>query len=433
MKRTKPDISLSGIRDGAYYNKAVNITASCKERFYKNTKVTITIKAVKGENISFPFNCSKETTKITKTISANGTYKIKMVARDAAGNTASTKEYTFTVDTKKPEITITAPEKGKYDAVIAPKVEIKDENFQSKTITLTKSEGKTFKDSFGKTGGTRIYSDFKKVKTNDGVYTLTATAVDKAGNTATDSRTFTVNRFGSTFKTMTKPDEYGQETKTNVVVKEKNLSGIKSFKCTVIRDAEETKAEGVTVKEEDKSSTYTIPSTNFGKEGVYRVRIETVDNAGNTSRYESDFAFTIDKTPPVITYTGVESGKVYKENNVRMYVSAKDSLTKQPKITVTVNGRKTNLEKDENGTYATIGNGYNQTIVITATDKAGNASNVKVDKVSVSTNKLAFFISHKLLTVALIAGVAVAAILAAVLFARKKKDEDEDKGDDIVL
>ena len=400
---TAPQISLSGVRNNAYYNSAVDITASVTERFYESTKVSVTITNVKGGGrLSFPFTCSRETTRITNSYNTNGTYKIRMTATDAAGNTSTTDEITFTIDTKRPVVTINVPEKGRYDAVIAPKVEIKDDNFESKTITLTKSDGKAFTDKFGETGGTRTYANFKKIKANDGVYTLSVTATDKAGNKTSDSKNFIVNRFGSTFKTLNHPDGYGKYTKKDVVVRETNLSGIKSFKCTIIRDAEEIKAEGVKVKNGDKTSTYTIPSSNFEKEGVYKVRIETVDNAGNTSKYNSDFSFTIDKTPPVITYTGVESGKVYKENAVKMYISAKDSLTKNPKLSVTIDGRRANLEKDDNGTYATIGSGYNQNIVITATDKAGNSSNVTVERVSVSTSKFAFFISHKGLTIAIL-------------------------------
>lgn len=432
---TSPEVSLSGVRDGAYYNSAVNITATVSERFYEGTKVSVSITNVKGGGrLSFPFDCSRETTRITNSYNTNGTYKIKMTATDKAGNTASTSEITFTIDTKKPVVTINVPAKGKYDAVIAPRVDIKDENFQSKTITLTKSEGKAYTDKFDSTGGTRTYANFKKIRANDGVYTLSVTATDKAGNTTTDSKNFIVNRFGSTFKTMNKPDEYGRYTKKDVVVREANLSGIKSFKCMVVRDSEEFKAEGVKVKNGDKTSTYTIPSSNFEKEGVYKIRIETVDNAGNTSKYNSDFSFTIDKTPPVITYTGVESGKVYKENTVKMYVSAKDSLTKNPKIAVTIDGRRANIEKDDGGYYVIINNGYNQTIVMTATDKAGNKSNVTVDKVSVSTSKFAFFISHKGLTIAIIAALAILGVLVAVILSRREKEEEQrDKGDDMVL
>ena len=44
------------------------------------------------------------------------------------------------------------------------------------------------------------YRDFAEVLENDGIYNFTVELSDKAGNSTSKSVTFSVNRFGSTFK-----------------------------------------------------------------------------------------------------------------------------------------------------------------------------------------------------------------------------------------
>lgn len=46
---------------------------------------------------------------------------------------------------------------------------------------------------------TVVIPDFKRKAENDDVYTLTAKSEDMAGNSATVTKTFSVNRFGSTY------------------------------------------------------------------------------------------------------------------------------------------------------------------------------------------------------------------------------------------
>lgn len=428
VDNVSPKISLTGAAQGKYYNKSVTLTASVKERFYKTTTVNVSGTIESKGGISIPFTCTGQNTSVSKTFSQNGIYHIKMTAADKAGNSASTKELSFIIDTVNPEVTIDVPENGGYDTIIAPKVTIKDEFFDSKRISLTKE--KPFKDNFGKTGGTRTYADFQKIRENDGIYIITASATDKAGNSKSVTKTFTVNRFGSTFKVIKKPDDYGKEANKDVVIEEKNVSGIKEFKCRISKDASEFEAKGVKTKKKDDVTTYTIPKSNFAEEGVYKVYIESLDNTGNKSKSKTDFSFTVDKTPPVITYKGVESGKTYKQDSVRMNISAIDSLSKDVNIKVSVDGRNVEVKKDENTSYAEIGSGYEQNVVITAVDKAGNTSTSEIENVSISTSKFSFFATHKILTAALLILLAGLAGILLLIAARKKK---KDRGDDITL
>ena len=430
IDKTAPKISLKGAKQNVYYNKPVTITAETIERFFDGTDVSVTGYIDKGPKVSIPFKCTSKDTKVSKVFKTNGTYHLKMKATDKAGNTAETKELVFTVDTKKPEIEIAAPDNATYDTTMAPKITIKDDYFDSKEISLSGGKNFPHKDKFGLTGGTRQYSDFARLKENDGKYTLTATAKDKAGNTTTVTKSFIVNRFGSSFKTIKTPSEYVREPDENVVIEETNVSGIKDYKCEVSRDAKRSEAEDVRVRIDGDKTRYTIPKSNFEEDGIYKVFLTTVDNSGNTSKSKGDFSFTVDSTDPVITYTGIEEGKIYKESKVRMDVSATDSLTKSPEISVTSGGKKLKVKEDNGKYYVNIPQGINQTITIKATDRAGNTATQEISDVTVSTSRFAFFAAHKGLTAAV---AAIAAVLGGLIFLLTRRKKKGNEGDDITL
>ena len=421
---TAPTVALSGIKEGAFSNKPVTITAEVNERFFKTNNVSFTYNGTK-----IPFESTSVNSKVSKTFNKDGIYEIKLSATDKAGNSSATKTLKFTIDTKKPEITISVPDQGTYDTLIAPKVTIKDEYFKSKDISLSKAVA--FKDSFNDKGGTRTYVDIPRFKENDGVYNLNVRATDEAGNVATATKTFIVNRFGSTFKVKQKPSKYGKVPDSDVVITETNVSGIESYKIKISRDAESFEAEGVKVETDGDTTTYTIPKSNFEKDGVYKVTITTKDKAGNTSKSKSDFNFVIDNAEPVITYTGVEANTTYKESSVKMYVQATDTLTENSEISVFAGGKELKVKEDENGQYVEIPFGYNQDIKITATDKAGNTATTEIKNVSVSTSKFAGILSHKKLAGGIFAGVVAAAAGLIALLTRRKKDSSD--GDDMVI
>lgn len=422
---TAPVVKLSGIKTDSFANKAVTITAEVNERFYETNDVSFTYNGTK-----IPFRSTGATSKVSHTFNKDGIYEVKLFAKDKAGNTSSTQTLKFTLDTKKPEITISAPDQGTYDTLIAPKVTIKDEYFKTKDISLTNNIA--FKDSFNKKGGTRSYINIPKLKENDGIYTLNVRATDEAGNISTATKTFVVNRFGSSFKVKSKPSDYGKSPDSDVVIVEKNVSGIDSYEVKVFRDAESFDAENVKVKTDGNTTTYTIPKSNFEKDGVYKVVLTTKDKAGNTSKSKNDFSFVIDNVQPVITYKGVEPNSTYQESKVKVYIQTTDTLTEKPEIKVTSGLKTLEVKEDENGQYVEIGFGYNQNIKIQASDRAGNTATTEIENVSVSTSKLAPVLAHKKLAAGIFAGVAALGAGLAVLLAKRKK-KNSPEGDDIVM
>ena len=98
-------------------------------------------------------------------------------------------------------------------------------------------------------------------------------------------------------------------------------------------------------------------------EGAYTLVATASDEAGNTTA--KTVAFEIDLTAPEITVTGVADGGLYKAS-----VTPVITITGQTSQTITLNG--------EAWTPAEITAGGDYTLVVTATDAAGNTANKTV-------------------------------------------------------
>lgn len=445
---TAPVISLGGPSEGSYSNSPKDISIKVNERYFKTNKVTVSAyRERKGQkyNIPFSFKNTGEISVNSLSCKETGTYHITVNAEDEAGNRAAQKSLSFTVDTEKPVIEITIPktENGFRDSV-TPSVNIKEDYFESKNITLTKTAGDKsgapnlpFSDKFDINGGTRTYSDFKKIKENDGVYTLTATARDKAGNSAQATKTFVVDRFGSIFTIKQIPEKkYMKKLSRDIVIEEVNVGNITDYKAEISRDGETFNASNVkAVKKNSYTTEYTIPRSNFKKDGMYRMNLITKDSAGNISESKKakkgNFSFAIDNTAPVIRYSGIESGEIIKRNSAKLYVSASDTVS-DAEVAVNVNGRSLRIRKDENGTYVKVPRGINMDIEMAARDKAGNESTKELSNVTVSTNPLVALMEHKG-AIAGIIGVVIAGIVAGAVIRNRRREEEENAEDDLIL
>lgn len=409
-----PDVSIEGIKNNSYINKNVTIKASVKELNYKTDTAKLT---VNGKDYEIKNN--GETSGISKTFAEEGEYVVTISATDEAGNTAKSKTLKFTIDKTAPKVAITKPTSTKYSSIVSPAVTISDTNYDKSNISLNKGVGLSFSDNFGKTGGTRTYNNFKKTRANDGSYTLTAIAYDKAGNTTKRSETFVVNRFGSTFKTVKVPTNFGKAGE--VVIDETNVSNLISSKVEISKDAERKETTNYTKSKNGNTTRYSIPKTNFTEDGVYRVYVSSKDANDNESRSKGDFSFIVDNTAPVISYKGIDTGKTYKANTVKLYIDAVDTISDDIEYKVTQNGKNLAIKSDKEGKYVYLKNGYNQDITIKATDQAGNTATETIEKVTISTSKLAFFYTHKLL----ITGIGLIGIISLIIIKAKGKKKND--------
>lgn len=440
---TAPTVDLSGVSEGKYYNTNKGVSISVNERYYDTNKVSVTAyRERKGQRYNVPFSFKSNAVNSTNTLNANetGTYHITVSAVDEAGNKSKTKSITFTVDKEKPVITINVKaNNGSADAA-APEVVVKEDYMANKNIGIVKSFGDSskepsFSDSFTEQGGTRKYQGMPKKKAYDGVYTVKAIVTDKAGNSATLSKTFTVNRFGSLFVVKEAPSKkYQKSVNKDVVIEEMNVGGINEYKAEVTLDDQTADASNVTVSKTGYTTLYTIPKENFEKEGVYRVNLVTRDAEGNTSESkkakDGDIWFAVDKTAPIISYSGVESNHIYKKNSMKLYVNSRDTISKSV-TEVRANGEVLDSHKDENGTYVKLTKGINQKVKITATDKAGNEASKVLTDVTVSDSPFAYLLANKLIMFGLI--VLIAMIGGGAIYVAKRHKINKETGEDDLI
>lgn len=91
-----------------------------------------------------------------------------------------------------------------------------------------------------------------------------------------------------------------------------------------------------------------------------------------------------------------------------------------------MNGEDTPVKDGE----VVLHEGYNQTVVITATDKAGNVATKKLTSISVSDSPFARFIANKWLLAGSIACIILIAGGITLVVQKKKKKASENEGKD---
>lgn len=517
--------------------RTANITI-VEHNFDVNRVVFKQTAALSGNSIQIPavsWSHSGDTHVATIHYNTDGDYTFDVTMTDKAGNKETGVDYgssvaakDFTVDTSYNDMIkvsgvtdkgVLGLANGKVNENAKVQIQINDVNLQDYSIRLTRSrvfvsgesdaedqvakshvlDNPKSKEQFanqedvsaeflgkktsGSTNGSVSFGIAKRnskgVK-NDGLYTLTVQAKDKAGNDKTSKIEFSVNRFGSVFtfsddlyKLVTENDGY-----TNHEINSKNLT-VYEYNATKTTDAvvelianndavSLKKGEQYTVKQDQKQSdtswnkyAYTIDPSNFVNDGTYTIRVSSKDEANNhsqTVKYDVCSAtFYKDSTAPEITsvnysenvnsIVGEKDAGSAKTTELKVQFTVED-LIRLESVEVYLNGEKCQSAVYSNGiddanTYTTVfavseAGSEKQAIRIVAKDKAGNeldTSNKKkfkpgftfFDKITVTSNGFALFYANTLLFWLTIAGsvAIISCILIIIAIKRKKKTEDK--------
>lgn len=439
-----PVISVSGAKNGSYTTGSKTIIAKINELNYQNMKVSgsITRKLDSDEtNISWGtlqpdnknFTCKR---KVGKT----GTYTVKLNAEDAAGNKAKSVTLIFTIDNEKPDIKITNV-KDIYGSgsVVMPIVTYSDSYLSSKNISIKREDGRKLQEISErshnvKNGAAKTYTIAEK-RECDGIYTISCSCTDKAGNKATATKTFTVCRFGSRFddeKAAGLNKRSVNEISSDIVIEEKNPAGIKNRTCMISKDGRTTFAD-VRILEVKNSPwptyRYSFSKEQFSDEGIYDLNISSTDNAGNMSEYSTknkSIRFSVDKTPPQISISGVDEKTAYKENKktAKLHISDAISLSS---YSVSCDGKTVKEETGLTGFYKDavfeIPAGINMDVSVKAVDKAGNVNEKTLSDITVSANFILRLWSNKPAFFGSIAGILAAAVFVIMLLRRRQKGQ----------
>ncbi len=425
-------------------------------------------------------NTDEHTLNITYKGSVN--YVFNVIVVDRAGNQSADVDYDgnkdfapeadedFDVDKQAPTITITGVTNGSaYNGEVGGTIEYKDANFDSATVRLMRADRNGVYDVTAQhttalptaaPGGTVDLVNFDRLLTNDGIYTLTATVVDKAGNTAEQSVTFSVNRFGSTYKfddyLASICDQHIKSVTDDLRITEINPDSITAGTVTITRNGKVIDSGDIAAVLQRSGSAsggwyeylYTIGKDLFKEDGMYRIVVSSKDAAGNEPNSENDeefeIVFWVDDTPADIAgIQGLEDAIINAENHTVKF-TVRDNIGLKS-VTVYCDGKEIAKFGENNFTAGdlvdaqfTISEASSaQHIRIVAEDLSGNvldtdgtiegSANTTVSferDVTVSTNFFVRWFANKPLFFGSIAVIVAAGAGIYFIVAKRRKKEE---------
>ena len=494
VDKTAPVVSVvydnNEVLNGNYYKAQRIATITVTEHNFETSRIKIALKATDdGKDATLPtvsnWTSNGDVHTATITYAADSLYVFDFDYNDKAGNaTADIAEQTFYVDKTNPVLKIEkiVDESANNDeGNIGFVMTATDTNFDVFTPVLTAvvKKGDAFETKQLEIGE---ITDIKNGKvftvTNidaDGIYRITCTIVDKAGNaysevtlekadgsTYVEKRagedtlvTFSVNRDGSTFEV----DEntvgvveqyYVQNVENDVVIVEINADPLKEYTVTLNGKALE-KDKDYTVTEEGGNGawmkyTYKVNKDLFADEGEYKLVVSSKDKADNdafSDVKEAAVEFVVDRTAPVVTVSGIANDGRYQTDKQTvtliptddggalktLIVNMVDEDGKVIKEVLNLTGEALMTELEANGGKITfeIAEGLYQNVQIICTDCATgeteetNTHDTTIKNVSVSSSVFMIFWANKPLRWGTIGGVSAAAIALAVFIILKKK------------
>ena len=485
VDKTAPVIDVSfdnnSAKNGNYYKADRTATIKITEHNFNSGSQYVNI-PVTAEGTTAPsvvgWSGSGDDHNATVSFNKDGKYSFTVDYTDLAGNKAVQKKVeSFYIDKTAPEVEITGvADHQAYNGTVAPVVTYRDDNFtddhdfkftridiNSKSDDTSKFDYDT--DGNGVTEFIYKYRDFAEVLENDGIYNFTVELSDKAGNSTSKSVTFSVNRFGSTFKASDESEKLIKNGYTNaeqdIVVEEINVSPLTKHSVTLAKSGgnstelvENTDYKFTSSNNGNEwcKSVYTVNKKNFSDEAAYTVTIMSVDKAKNTNnnrmansslsteqknKRECAISFVVDKTSPLVSITGIKDNELYKEASKKVKIVCEDDNLDKSKLVVTLDNKKLaegedyTIVDDKDGSIAGMltaeivlkaeTGGIKENLKVTIGDLAGNTGEKSIDNFILSANIFQRFFANPVLVICTFAGLAL--VIAAVIFfvAKKRK------------
>ena len=261
-----------------------------------------------------------------------------------------------------------------------------------------------------------------------------------AGNTVTESITFSVNRFGSVYTLDSGLEEItGSYIKkaVDIVLTETNVDALDENSIEVVLSANGTphtleKGTDYTLTKSGGNGSwnqyeYNLHKENFAGDGTYKVTIYSVDAAGNINETvneekKAEIEFGVDGTAPVIVPLNIEDGGNYDTEELTASFSVQDNLVLD-NVKITLNGEPIECQ-NQGDTYEFVipEASKRQSVVVLAQDAAGNALACEVTELLVSTNGFVRWYNNKPLFAGTLAGTGVVAGGAGAFWGLRRKN-----------
>lgn len=379
----------------------------------------------------------------------DGDYTFAMTAADQAGNRSE--EYAaeaFTVDQTAPKLSIEGVAQNSANkGTVAPVIRTEDINLDgaSLSVTLTGANRGQVSYESRKTQDDQMaeiqIADFAHTEEMDDLYTLEVQIKDQAGNEARESRTFSVNRFGSVYLLADTTKQLVERFYTNqeqdVVITEINVDTLQFGEISYSMDgniiALEAGRDYEVTSQTDaggwKMYEYRIKAENFVQEGSYVVSLYSEDLAQNRSSNKAkgkEVSFVVDKTAPPIVVAGVEDNRQYVDESRNITVDTQDNILLDSvgvytnDTTNTVASREELIRNNGQVSLALKGANQEQKLYVEARDAAGNLARSRDIRFLITKNILVQWYSNLPLCVGSISAAAAAGAAGVTVFRRRK-------------
>ena len=483
VDKTKPVINV--VSPEGYTSQLVDIPITINEHNFEPSDVNVFVsKTLDGKSeyvdkpVSLIWSDNGDIHSSVLAVGEDGDYTFTVSFKDKAGNNAD--NYTsakFSVDNVDPELWCNISAENKN---LANKGNIEfqyvytDVNAESNLIsykvsTLSGEEVAwepeiTEYSEDGKHGYKLVFTDaVDSTKLGDGIYVISVTVKDKANRMATDTKTVSVNRHGSTYDFYDNSyiaqinSGYVKNVEQNIEVRVQNYDEITQYQVSIFNSLNEQiiLKEGTDFSWElsdestDGCKIYTciINKSIFEENGTYTVQISAKDSADDSmygdkasmiTNKDADngkvISFTVDDIAPEIAISGVKDGENYDNaTDIKLdYSDANkiDSITVQ-RVSDTgdiidsyeVSNEDIETAGEKIGRITYTAQEYNdwQTVKFAVTDIAGNTANAEV-RILVTSNGWIKFVNNKPLFIGSIVGLVVLlGVIAFVIIYNKKK------------
>jgi large repetitive protein len=370
IDQVAPELSISGVEDGEDYRVNKTVTFKVSDINLDLGKINMNVsRNGQAYHVGNFRLTNASTAELGFTFREEGSYVLNLRATDKAGNETVHERIAFIVDKTTPVVAIDGVEDGSFNpAARNVTLSVDELNFGTNQVSIAATkDGQNFNIGSWKNTGkvSKLGYNFNR----DGLYTLSVTATDKAGNgPAAEKKTFTIDTVkpGIEITGVENNAHYNVDKSVNVAITDLNLD---VNRITVTRNGAGYNPGSFGVNGNAASMSHT-----FRSEGEYRILVEAVDKAGNS--HSSTMIFTIDKTKPVITpkfkgqNTLIKNGAYINEVFTPEFAldQRDDSI-----VSVTLNGGS-NLGANVPVASREMKYTYN----VLARDKAGNESTLEI-------------------------------------------------------
>lgn len=360
--------------------------------------------------------------------SGDASWDVRYCVEDLSGNVSSSISNKFIIDTLAPTVSITGVQQGgAYSHAVVPTLVIKDRWLKPESVTYSLRRMRYAKELHSfvpkKADSQSVsvqYAGFYNGTQDDDVYQLQWSAKDLVDHVISGKLQFSINRSGSSFSIDSSTKAMNRKQLQNakdIHIEELNPSGLASpAKISVMQDGVEkilSKQDFSVNSRTDhgwQRLTYTIFKRNFADNAHYRVRVMSVDKAGNHSCSENavskkegmlQFApasvqFTVDNLAPIATVFDMQNNSTYHTNKEgkTLRISAKDNIALQY-VTIDVDGKTNHIwnGKDVNKSVLSTKlkpDVFTHDVLVKAADYAGNITALQYKNVKIVSiaNKL---------------------------------------------